>query len=194
MTTTRTTGRIALTAALAVAGSVALASPVMAGDLECRGTIGAVTVTGNLLVPDDATCVLDGTSVMGAIVVKSRSTLQATGIEATGGLQGESPSTVVARNSEFGNGIALMKAELNNGFIELTGNTVKGDAQLAENRNPIRLEGNDVLGSVQAETNTGGIEITGNLIGNGLQCQANTPAPVGGGNVAKQKQGQCVAL
>ncbi|WNV76811.1 hypothetical protein [Geodermatophilus sp. DSM 44513] len=194
MTTTRTTGRIALTAALALAGSIAVASPALAEDLECRGTLGAVTVTGNLLVPDDATCVLDGTSVLGTIVVKSRSTLQATAVEATGGLQGESPSTVVVRGSEFGNGVALRKAELNAGRIELTGNTVTGDVQLAENRNPIRVEDNDVVGSVQAEKNTGGTEITGNRIGNGLQCQANLPAPVGGGNVAKQKQGQCVAL
>lgn len=190
----RTLTRVAATAALTLAATTATASPAMAGDLECRGTLEAVTVVGNLLVPDDAVCTLDGTQVQGSIVVKSRAILQATGITATGGLQGQSPSTVVLRTSELGNGVSLSKAELNTGRIEITGTAVTGDIQLQENRNPVTLEGNDLLGSVQADKNTGGVEITGNRIGNGLQCQDNRPAPVGGGNTAKQKQGQCVSL
>lgn len=186
--------RMAATTALALSATLATASPALAGDYECRGTVGAVTLVGNVLVPDDAVCTLDGTRIEGSLVVKSRATLDATGVEVTGGLQGESPSTVVLRTSELGNGVSLAKAELNAGRIEITGTTVTGDVSLQENRNPIRLEGNDVVGSVQANKNTGGLEITGNLIGNGLQCQDNRPAPVGGGNIAKQKQGQCQFL
>jgi len=190
----RTITRLAAVSAIAFATSVGVASPALAEDFECRGAVGPVTVVGNLIVPDDAVCNLTGTIVQGSIIVKSRSTLNANGVNVTGGLQGESPSTVIVRGSQFGNGISLSKAELNNGQIEISGTSVQGDVQLQENRNPIRLENNDIVGSVQANKNTGGLEITGNRIGNGLQCQDNRPAPVGGGNIAKQKQGQCQFL
>ncbi len=190
----RTISRLAAVSAMAVATTVGVATPALAEDYECRGTVDAVTLVGNVIVPDDAVCTLNDTYVQGSIVVKSRSTLNATGVTVTGGLQGESPSTVVIRGSEFGNGISIRKAELGNGQIEISGTTVTGDVQFEENRNPVRLEDNDIVGSVQANKNTGGLEITGNRIGNGLQCQDNRPAPVGGGNIAKQKQGQCQFL
>ncbi len=190
----RTISRLAAVSAIALAATVGVATPALAEDYECRGTVDAVSLVGNVIVPDDAVCTLNGTYVQGSIVVKSRSALNATGVTVTGGLQGESPSTVIIRGSEFGNGISIRKAELGNGQIEISGTTVTGDVQFEENRNPVRLENNDIVGSVQANKNTGGLEITGNRIGNGLQCQDNRPAPVGGGNIAKQKQGQCQLL
>ncbi len=66
--------------------------------------------------------------------------------------------------------------------------------RLEENIGSVSLRNNDVVDSIQADKNTGGLEITGNMIGNGLQCRDNNPPPVGGGNIAKQKQGQCVNL
>ncbi len=190
----RTISRLAAVSAIALAATVGVATPALAEDYECRGTVDAVSLVGNVIVPDDAVCTLNGTYVQGSIVVKSRSALNATGVTVTGGLQGESPSTVIIRGSEFGNGISIRKAELGNGQIEISGTTVTGDVQFEENRNPVRLENNDIVGSVQANKNTGGLEITGNRIGNGLQCQDNDPPPVGGGNLAKQKQGQCQFL
>lgn len=190
----RTISRLAAVSAMALATTVGVATPALAEDYECRGTVGAVTLVGNVIVPDDAVCTLNGTDVQGSIVTKSRSTLKATGVTVTGGLQGESPSTVIVRGSEFGNGISIRKAELATGQIEISSTTVTGDVQFEENRNPVRLEDNDIVGSVQANKHTGGLEITGNRIGNGLQCQDNRPAPVGGGNIAKQKQGQCQFL
>jgi hypothetical protein len=184
---------------LAAGGLLANASVARAGDFECRGTLGAVTIVGNLLVPDDSSCVLTGTFVQGNVVVKSRANLEASAVEITGGLQGESPARVVVRDSQLGNSISLRKAEdVNNQFaggqIRITGTQVTGDVQLEENRVPITLDNNDIVGSIQANKNIGGLEITGNRIGNGLQCQDNSPPPVGGGNVAKQKQGQCQFL
>lgn len=184
---------------LAAGGLLANASAARAGDFECRGVLGPVTIVGNLIVPDDSSCVLNGTVVQGNVVVKSRANLEANAVNVTGGLQGESPARVVVRDSQFGNSISLRKAEdVNNQFaggqIRITGTQVTGDVQLEENRVPITLENNDIVGSIQANKNTGGLEITGNRIGNGLQCQDNNPPPVGGGNVAKQKQGQCQFL
>ncbi len=196
---------IVLSVALLVAASAMLFGFVgfdrqtaLAGDTECRGTLGEVTIVGNLIVPDDASCVLVGTEVQGTIVVKSRANLEATNVTATGGLQGESPASVVVRDSSFGNSISIRKAEdvnnPNGGRIEISRTYVSGDIQLEDNREPISLNGNEIVGSVQANKNVAGLEITGNVIGNGLQCQDNMPAPVGGGNIAKQKQGQCVNL
>ena len=53
---------------------------------------------------------------------------------------------------------------------------------------------NRVGGSLQAMANRGGLTLTGNRMVGNLQCKDNLPAPVGGGNVASQKQDQCRAL
>jgi len=178
--------------------AVAAAAPASAEDTECRGTLGPVTIDGALIVPDDATCTLNGTQIRGAIRLKSRSNLYANGVSATNGLQGESPGTVRVVDSRFRNAVSLSKGETlprrSGAEIRLTRVQVTGDIQLQENRDPITLEGNEVVGSIQAAKNTGGLVITGNRIGNALQCQDNRPPPTGGGNVARQKQGQCQAL
>jgi hypothetical protein len=185
--------KLAVTAALAVGASIAAAPAAHAGDYECRGTLGAVTVVGSVIVPDDATCTMDGTYVQGNITVKSRATLIATGIEITGTVQGESPTEVDVRGAQIGNGFSLSKGgEL--GSLNLESSSVTGDVQLADNRGSAALSNNTVGGSIQANKNTGGLTTTGNRITNGLQCQDNTPAPVGGGNLAAQKQGQCERL
>ncbi len=190
----KTLSRFAAAAALAVSTTVLAAAQALAEDSECRGTLGPVAIAGNVIVPDDATCTLNGTYVQGSITVKSRATLDANAVQVTGGLQGESPTNVVVTRSRFGNSISIRKAGDFGGKIDISGTQVSGDVQLEENRNPITLRDNDIMGSVQANKNTGGLEITGNRIGNGLQCQDNRPAPVGGGNIAKQKQGQCQFL
>jgi len=174
--------------ALGMGGGVAHAE-----DYECRGTLGAVTIVGNLLVPDDATCTLNGTYVQGGIVVKSRASLYATGVTVTGGIQGEGPRNVVVRESTIGNSVSIRKAEPG-GTVELSTSQITGDVQLEDNRGAVTINGNELSGSIQANKNTGGLEISGNRIGNGLQCQDNNPPPTGGGNIAKQKQGQCMFL
>ncbi len=187
-------------AALVATGGLLTQAPAAhAGDYECREALGDVTIVGNLLVPDDATCTLTGTDVQGSIVVKSRANLDATGVTVTGGLQGESPASVVVQGgSSFGNGVSLRKAEDVNdpavGKINISNATITGDLALEDNREPIDVFDNDIVGSVQANKNTGELEISKNRIGNGLQCQDNNPPPVGGANIAKQKQGQCQFL
>ncbi len=125
--------------------------------------------------------------------MKSRATLRATDVELTGTVSGEGPGTVDVRSSSIGNGFSISKGEPI-GSVTLASSSVTGDVQLAENRGPADVSGNRVGGSIQANKNTGGLTITGNRTVNGLQCQDNFPAPTGSGNVAEQKQGQCVAL
>jgi hypothetical protein len=170
------------------------------GDAECRGTIGADTIVGNLIVPDDATCTLNGTHVEGAITVKSRSTLFATGITSTGGIQGESARHVNIQNSEIGNNISLRKGGANTPAgdetvaVDIRGTGISGDIQVSDSERAVNLADNTTRGSIQVEKNVGGVAINGNRIGNALQCQQNNPSPTGTGNFAKQFQGQCAGM
>ncbi len=178
---------------LALLAVLAGATAAHAGDYECRGTLGAVTIVGNLLVPDDSTCTLDGTYVQGTIVVKSRATLEATGVTATGGIQSQGSRDVIVRNSTLGNSVSVVKSEPG-GTVELSGSSITGDVQLEDNRGAVTINSNEISGSVQANKNVGGLEITDNRIDNGLQCQDNNPPPTGSDNTAKQAQGQCQFL
>jgi len=185
-------------ALVALSLMLTIAPATLAEDFECRGTVGADTIVGNLLVPDDATCTLNGTIVQGGIVVKSRASLFATGIQATGGLQGESPTKVILSASRLGNSVSVRKGgatKVDPDTLDIRDQTyINGDLQLEENVGSVSLADNDIVGSIQANKNTGGLVITGNRIGNGLQCQDNNPPPTGGGNIAKQAQGQCINL
>ncbi len=184
--------------ALALTGSLATAPAAFAEDLECRGTLPS-TVVGNVIVPDDAVCTLAGNVIEGSITVKSRATLDATGIQLAGGIQAESPLNVLLRESRVGNNVSLRKAgepvlrQPSNSRIELRGNEVTGDVSLQENESTIDVTGNTTGGSVQVEKYRGPIDISGNVIGNQLQCQENTTPPTGAGNSARQYGGQCPA-
>jgi len=186
-------------AALAATGSLAAASPALAGDFECRGSLGAVTVAGNVIVPDDAVCTLNGTQVDGAIAVKSRATLDATGIRTTGGIQAASPLNILLDGSTIGNNVSVVKAgepvlrRPADSRIQLVGNRITGDIALQENESTISVARNTNSGSIAAEKNRGPVDISANFIGNQLQCQANTPPPTGSGNSARQYGGQCLA-
>jgi hypothetical protein len=190
--------RISLLAAVAVTGSLAAAPSAFAGDVECRGTLPA-QVTGNVIVPDDSVCTLDGNVIDGSVTVKSRATLDATGIEVTGGIQSESPLNVLVRNSQIGNNLSVVKAgepvfrNPADSRVDITGSTIKGDVALKENESTISVAGSTTGGSIQVEKNRGPVDISANFIGNQLSCQDNTPAPTGTGNSARQYGGQCPA-
>jgi len=185
-------------AVLTACGTMALAPAAHAEDVECRGTL-PPTVLGNVIVPDDAVCTLDGTQIEGNVTVKSRATLDADAIRLTGGIQAESPLNVLLRNSRVGNNVSIKKAgepvlrQPADSRIEVTRNTVTGDIALQENESTISITGNTTAGSIAAEKNRGPIDISGNMIGNALQCQDNRPAPTGTGNSARQFSGQCPA-
>lgn len=181
-----------IAAAFMLASVFGFAPVASAEDVECRETIGAVTITGNLIVPDDATCTLEGTMVDGNITVKSRATLTANEVSVTGGVQGESASSVTINpDSSIGNNVSLRKGV----DVSIDGASITGDIQLEENTGLLSIVGNEIVGNVQANKNQSeGLTISSNIIGNNLQCQDNSPPPTGGDNVAKQKEGQCANL
>jgi hypothetical protein len=58
----------------------------------------------------------------------------------------------------------------------------------------LRIARNSAGGNMQVWKNTGPSEISNNTIADTLQCWENDPQPVGGGNVARMKEGQCAVL
>ncbi len=190
--------RLSALVALTVTGSLAAAPAAFAEDVECRGTL-PPQVVGNVIVPDDAVCSLSGNVIEGSITVKSRATLDATGIESTGGVHAESPLNVLLRNSRVGNNVSIRKAgeptfrRPADSRVEITGNSITGDVALQESESTINVSGNTTGGSIAVEKNRGPVDISANMIGNQLQCQDNSPPPTGSGNSARQYSGQCPA-
>lgn len=54
-----------------------MAQTAIAADTVCTGTLGAITVPGNLVVPARRTCTLNGTEVVGDVTVRSNGVLNA---------------------------------------------------------------------------------------------------------------------
>ncbi len=193
-------------AAVLSLSSIMVSAPVaLAEDRECRGTLGNVLVEGNVIVPDGASCSLDSTTVKGDVTVKSRASLTVNGanisgsIQGTvnganisGSIQGEGANKIdINSGTRTGNNVLLRRGE----EVAIDGATITGDLQLEANTGAVSVASNTIIGNLQAKSNRdSGITISANQIGNNLQCQDNNPAPTGGDNTAKQKEGQCENL
>ena len=99
MFTLRTTlGRVALSAALAGSGALALgAGTAQADEITCRGRIGSRTIDGDVNVPRGATCTLDGTRVDGNVFVRDDARAELIGARLTGNVQAEGARNVIVR-------------------------------------------------------------------------------------------------
>lgn len=72
--------------------------------------------------------------------------------------------------------------------------TIRGDLQVSGNSAPLVIAGDDVTGNLQVLGNTGpSTQVSDNVVGKQLQCQQNASI-AGGGNSAREKQGQCASL
>ena len=173
----------ALATALApavVVASLLAASPAQADDRTCRGTIGAVAVDGDVIVPQGATCTLVGTRVDGNVEVRSGATLLARGVRVGGNVQAENHERVVVKPRLVGD--------------RTVRSTVGGSIQLVHGGGGALLR-NVVDSDVQLFSNDGRFTVRGNVVGGNLQCKSNVPRPVGGSNrVEGNKEDQCRGL
>ncbi len=185
------TGIMALLVALAAL--LMASSAAQAEERVCRGTIGAATVD-NLLVPQGASCTLNGTRVEGTVKVERNATLTANAIRVKGNVQSEGFRNILIRQGSRIVGSVQLENVLTGGFGRLLNSTVNGDVQFFSNEARMVARGNTILANLQANQNTGGLVIQNNRISQNLQCQANNPPPVGGGNTAGDKEDQCAAL
>lgn len=167
------------------------ASPVLAEETTCMGSLGAVTVD-NLRVPQNATCLLRGTRVEGTILVENGARLTALRVTVIGNIQAEGAANVrVAQGSTVGGSIQIVQSSA----AQVDQTRVCGDILFDSNNAALSATRNRVGGNVQAFQNLGGVRIAGNIIRSNLQCLENDPAPTGGQNtVFGNKENQCAGL
>ena len=185
-----------LTLALGVVIAVAITgtSRQALAEEACTGTIGEVAIDDDVVVPDGATCVLEGTVVDGNILVEPNATLRADGVEVGGNVQtddgGAAHVTVV--NSEVDGNVQVFDSSV----VVVDATTSGGNIQLEGNDDDLTVSDNTVDGDVQLFDNDGGAKVViGNSIGGNLQCEGNDPAPSGGDNqVEGDAEGQCSDL
>ncbi len=156
-------------AGLVLAGAVVTAPSASASDRYCRsGTIGAITIDGNVRVPSGS-CYLKGTKVKGNVIVSSNAYANLDRARVDGNVQAYKSRGIAVRNSVIDGNIQLTWG----GGLVVRNNTVDGDIQLFSNR-----KGNKY--------------VYDNRVDGNLQCKSNVPAPKGGGNVVKgNKEDQC---
>ena len=179
--------------AMAVLALAVFAPAAQAEERVCRGTIGATTVD-NLLVPQGATCTLNGTRVEGTVKVERNATLTASGIRVKGNVQSEGFKNITLRQNSVVVGSVQLENGLDGGSGRVLNSKVNGDLQFFSNDARMVARGNTILANFQANQNTGGLVIENNRIAENLQCQSNNPPPTGGGNTAGDKEGQCARL
>jgi len=179
--------------ALAVSALLAVAPAAQAEERVCRGTIGATTVD-NLLVPQGATCTLNDTRVEGTVQVQRNATLFANGIRVKGNVQSEGFKNIVLRQDSVVVGSVQLENGLRGGSGRVLNTRINGDLQFFSNDARMIARGNTILANFQANQNKGGLVIENNRIAENLSCQSNNPPPVGGGNTAGDKEGQCARL
>jgi hypothetical protein len=165
------------TVALAAGLTVALGSPAHAEERRCTGTIRAVSIDGDVVVPQGATCTLVGTRVDGSVKVYRNATLNARGVQVNGNVQADNFRRVevthrtvdgVVKRSRIGGSIQVKQG----GGGEVRRTVVKAD--------------------IQVFSNDGRWQIYNNTVDGNLQCKSNDPAPVGArNNVDGNKEDQC---
>jgi len=169
---------------------VATAVPAT-GLFDCRNqSIGAVEID-SVRVPSGAACVLEGTGLIGSILVEPGAVLDARSVRVRGNLQADGAAAVlVAGNSAITGSVQLKQG----GAASIINAHIGGDLQFTAQHGALLAQGNRITGSLQAVDNLGGITLNQNLINGNLQCKQNRPAPTGSGNRAASLEDQCANL
>lgn len=164
---------------LALTGVAVAAAPAHADDRRCTGTIRAVSIDDNVIVPAGATCTLLGTRIDGNVEVKRNGTLIARGVRVDGNIEADDFKRVVVGVRTVNGGLARSVV---GGNIDLDDG---GNGDLRR----IRIDGNIEL------DDSARFVIQRNVVDGNLICSGNRPAPTGGGNVVEgDKEGQCSRL
>ncbi len=158
---------------------------------DCNGSLGSVTVSENLVVPQNAVCNLDGTRVDGNIEVQANATLNAQRVLVDGNIQAENALAVNVKDKSRVDSIQLTGG----GSAIISDTVIDGNLQFESNDGAFQALRNDIDGDLQVFQNQGDIEIFKNVVDGNLQCKENVSAPVGGGNqVDGNKEDQCAQL
>lgn len=176
------------------AGLVATATPALADDRICRGTLGSTSVSTNVVVPSGASCTLNGTRVDGNVIVRGNGSVLITNdARIDGNVQAEdrAAATVRIRGSQI-----LGDVQVKTGArVVIRTSSIDGDIQLNRNRGAMTIIRNTVEGDIQVFGSSARAEIRRNVVDGNLQCKGNSPRPIGGDNrVSGNKEDQCRSL
>ena len=202
----------------AVIGVAALAAllttaPDAQADTNCNETYTTFqSITGNLNVPANATCIFSaGVSVTANTTVGNGATLLIAGGTVAGDVQGNNCGTVILFSVTVGGNVQIgncrgTTAYPYGGVVELS--TIHGDFQCHNNtvaQYPCVLVSSQVIGNVQVMNNVSSSSVPpligGNAISKNLECGNNVPAPTNfglpntvTGNPNQSSEGQCKGL
>ncbi len=165
---------------LALSAALLTAPAAQADSVTCSGTIRAVSIDGDVIVPKGATCSLIGTRVDGNVQVKEKARLYARGVVVGGNVQADN-HRVVEVTSRVVNGVER-RSRVGGSIQAKQG----GGGKLVRT-----ITGSDI----QLFSNDGAFTVSRNRVDGNLQCKSNTPAPTGSGNVVEgNKEDQCAKL
>jgi hypothetical protein len=157
--------------------------------VECRTTIGAQEIS-NLIVPANASCILQGTRVTGNVNVGSGATLNASLLSVGGNVQAQGAAVVTLNNNSSVGGDIVLR---NGGSATVDQVQVAGDLQMEANQNAVSVTRNRVGGTFRAVDNQAGLVVRSNAVTGVLQCSGNRLAPLAGANQATSLEAQCAA-
>jgi hypothetical protein len=209
---------LSVAAVVCVLGSAPwlLTAPPAFAATDCVGTHAGETFPNGLNVPSGRLCTLQGSTVIGDATVQPDAALVISlGSRVTGDVRGFRAAVQVVTGSvvegdvsalnpkEFGTPtgtitqIAICGSTVG-GSITVTGATGAGPLLVGGQACQFFGGGSAVGGNLlllgNHPTGAGPIAVSNNRVSGILTCRSNDPAPVGAGNVARVKTGQCASL
>jgi hypothetical protein len=160
----------------------------LSGNVTCVNQIIGAVRLDTVIVAPDAACRLEGTSLIGSLLVERGASVEAISVRVNGNVQAEGAAQVVVTSGSRVGGSVQVKQ---GGSASITNSDITGDIQFDALRAPVEASANTIGGSLQAVQNTGGLRFNGNRMNGNMQCKENQPAPTGSGNVAALKEDQC---
>lgn len=143
-----------------------------APDTNCTGSIGAVTIPGKLVVPNGATCTLNGTHILASVEVGINSTIRATRINVAGDFLATQHRLVsITTSSHIEGHTKLSKG----GSVTITSSSAFGGVEISENTarpnmTSVRVDN----GGVTVSKNRGGATVHSNRVNANLYVVENS--------------------
>lgn len=178
-----------------------VSGPAARADTSCTGLIKGTSVTGNLVVPQNASCTLDTVTVTGNVQVMKNASLSVQAYVEPSAIGGN----VLAQGCAFallqgtvtvGGNLQIQNCTGKSGFAG-PGVKIHGTFLCQNNSAPCEAWLGEVGGNAQIANNNstaGASDVSLNTIGGNLLCQQNTPTPThnaGPDWVTGTLQGQC---
>lgn len=168
-------------------GLVVLGSTVaQAATTDCTADLGDQTITGDLVVPAGATCVLAGATVEGGITVLADGWLDATSVTVTGDVVATDPYGVLLDGTRVDGDVSAYTSGSRVGFLYLNDLHVGGS--VAAGGLDVEITGSDIAGGVttQAATYVDLLQtgVKGDVAIDGSDWGVNVAGAVVGGGLA----------